>query len=91
MQINKCSADKALVNTSDVGYDDISDLMHLWLTDFVDGLSDSDRKEYSTFNLDDIAVQNQKDLRYSLSKHAFSEVKHDWPHYTEQEKEAVKK
>ncbi|XP_052697883.1 RNA polymerase II elongation factor ELL-like [Crassostrea angulata] len=56
-----------------------------------DGLSDSDRKEYSTFNLDDIAVQNQKDLRYSLSKHAFSEVKPDWPHYTEQEKEAVKK
>lgn len=63
----------------------------LWRDDFVDGLSDADRKEFSTFNLEDIAVLNQKDSRYTLSKHAFSEVKQDWPFYSEQEKEIVKK
>nr|XP_022304347.1 RNA polymerase II elongation factor ELL-like [Crassostrea virginica] len=56
-----------------------------------DGLSDADRKEFSTFILEDIAVLNQKDARYTLSKHAFSEVKQDWPFYSEQEKEIVRK
>ncbi|XP_061172300.1 RNA polymerase II elongation factor ELL-like [Saccostrea echinata] len=56
-----------------------------------DGLSDADRKEYSTFNLEDIAVLNPKDNRYSLSKHAFSEVKLDWHYYTDHERELVRK
>lgn len=63
----------------------------LWRDYFVDGLSDADRKEFSTFILEDIAVLNQKDARYTLSKHAFSEVKQDWPFYSEQEKEIVRK
>lgn len=63
----------------------------LWRDYFVDGLSDADRKEFSTFILEDIAVLNQKDARYTLSKHAFSEVKQDWPFYSEQEKEIIRK
>ncbi|XP_048734066.2 RNA polymerase II elongation factor ELL-like isoform X2 [Ostrea edulis] len=63
----------------------------LYLRLVKDGLNDADRKEYNTFNLEELAVLNQKDLRYNLSKHVFSEVKIDWPYYTDQERELVKK
>jgi RNA polymerase II elongation factor ELL len=63
----------------------------LYLRLMKDGLSNADRKEYNTFNLEEVAVLNQKDLRYNLSKHVFSEVKLGWPYYTDQERELVKK
>lgn len=66
-------------------------MVWMMLIYFVDGLNDADRKEYNTFNLEELAVLNQKDLRYNLSKHVFSEVKIDWPYYTDQERELVKK
>ncbi|XP_064608066.1 RNA polymerase II elongation factor ELL-like [Liolophura sinensis] len=55
-----------------------------------DGVKEKDKKSLSTI-LQQVATFSAKDNRFTLSRHAFSEVKVDWPFYSEADRMLVKR
>lgn len=55
-----------------------------------DGVKEKDKKSLSTI-LQQVATFSAKDNRFTLSRHAFSDVKVDWPFYSEADRMLVKR
>lgn len=57
---------------------------------FSDGIKDKDKNLLGSI-LTQLAVLNTKDNQYSLTKHFYSEVKVDWPFYSQSDKQLLQK
>lgn len=55
-----------------------------------DGIKEKDKKSFSTV-LKEVAVFSIRDNAYSLAKHLYSDVKQDWPFYTETDRQLLKR
>ncbi|KAK3097795.1 hypothetical protein FSP39_013244 [Pinctada imbricata] len=57
-----------------------------------DGLDDEDKLKFeSTLKEVGTVITQSKDARYTLAKHAFCDVRPEWPFYSSREREIVKK
>ena len=60
--------------------------MHLFL--FLDGIRDKDKDSLGSI-LNQVAIS--KENSFMLAKHAYADVRMDWPFYTEDDREKLKK
>ena len=59
---------------------------------FADGLTDDEKLRFEpTLKECGTVINQSKDARYTLAKHAFSDVNPDWPYYSSREREIVRK